>query len=116
MSVSCKRILLLVVAGAASAATAQAATARPAVSPAHTPHPAVLKVHGQWGDEDGRWQRGRHHGRIHGRTGRQHYVEAPFTYVETGDRVVVDAPFAHVSVDRHGRHIRAPFVNLWLPR
>lgn len=72
---------------------------------------AVVKVHGDWDDEDGRWQRRRHH-----HHGHDHTVDAPFTHVETGRRVVVDAPFAHVTVDRYGRHIRAPFVNLWLPR
>jgi hypothetical protein len=43
-------------------------------------------------------------------------VDAPYTHVETGDRVVVDAPFAHVYSGRHGQHIVAPFVDLWVPR
>ena len=60
---------------------------------------AVVKV---------RWRVGHKH---------RHYrrgciVNAPFTYVETGRRVVVDAPFATVYVGRHGRHMRAPFVNI----
>ncbi|MCB1485550.1 MAG: hypothetical protein KDJ17_11735 [Hyphomicrobiaceae bacterium] len=46
----------------------------------------------------------------------ERHVDAPFTHVETGRRVVVDAPFAFVHVDRHGRYVRAPFVNLWIPR
>lgn len=32
-----------------------------------------------------------------------------------GRGVVVDAPFAHVYVGPYGRHIVAPFVNLWVP-
>lgn len=71
----------------------------------------VIQVHGDWDDDDGdahrRWHR-HHRGR--------HHVDAPFTHVESGRRVVVDAPFAHVYVGRHGRHVVAPFVNLWLPR
>lgn len=51
---------------------------------------------------------------------RTHIVDAPFTRVETGHRyrrgVLVDAPFAFVTVGRRGRYIRAPFVDLWLPR
>jgi hypothetical protein len=43
-------------------------------------------------------------------------VDAPYTHVETGDRVVVDAPFAHVYSGRHGQHLVAPFVDLWVPR
>lgn len=43
-------------------------------------------------------------------------VEAPYTRVETRGRVIVDAPYAHVYVGRgHGVHVRAPFVNLWVP-
>lgn len=53
----------------------------------------------------------RRHGDRH-----DHVVDAPYAHVETGDRVEVDAPFAHVHVGRHGRHIVAPFVDLWLPR
>ena len=44
-------------------------------------------------------------------------VDAPYTHVEAGRRVVVDAPFAHVGVHNgDGVHVRAPFVNLWVPR
>jgi hypothetical protein len=43
-------------------------------------------------------------------------VEAPFTYVESGRRVVVEAPFTTVYVGRRGRYVRAPFVDLWIPR
>lgn len=54
--------------------------------------------------------------RHHRRNRHNHVVDAPYAHVETGDRVEVDAPFAHVHVGRHGRHIVAPFVDLWLPR
>lgn len=30
--------------------------------------------------------------------------------------VILDAPFTHVYVGRHGHHIVAPFVDIWLPR
>lgn len=74
---------------------------------------AALKVHDRWDDDwDGRPYRNRHY--RHGRY--SEVVEAPFTRVESGRRVVVDAPFAHVYVGRHGRHIVAPFVDLWVPR
>lgn len=45
-------------------------------------------------------------------------VDAPFTYVETGyhRRVAVDAPFTAVRVGRRGVWVRAPFVNLFVPR
>ena len=59
----------------------------------------------------------------HAHRRRHHIVEAPFTRVETSRhryhrnrRAVVDAPFAHVMTDRHGRHVIAPFVDLWVPR
>lgn len=44
-------------------------------------------------------------------------VDAPFSRVETRRyaRVAVDAPFASVRIGR-GVHVRAPFVNLWVPR
>lgn len=40
----------------------------------------------------------------------------PFAYVESGRRVVVEAPFTTVYVGRRGRYVRAPFVNIWIPR
>jgi hypothetical protein len=65
----------------------------------------VVQVHDYW---DGpRYYRHRYYGR--------RVVHAPFTRVETGRRTVVDAPFTHVYVGRHGRHIVAPFVDLWVP-
>lgn len=59
---------------------------------------AVVKVHR------------RHH------QGRNHIVDAPYTHVESGRHVAVDAPFTTVYVGRRGRYVRAPFVELWLPR
>lgn len=66
---------------------------------------AVVKVH-----------RRHHHHHHHHRYGRGHVVDAPFTRVETGRHVAVDAPFTTVYVGRRGRYVRAPFVELWLPR
>lgn len=72
---------------------------------------ALVKVHhDSWDDEWG--YRHYHHRHYY----RDEVVDAPFTHVESGRRVVVDAPFAHVYVGRHGRHIVAPFVDLWVPR
>ena len=110
MSLSSKCLFAAVMGlGAVALMGMSAANAHPARSAGPHVKSAVVKVHGDWDNEDGRWERHRHHHR-------EHSVEAPFTEVETGRRVVVDAPFAHVTVDRHGRHIRAPFVNLWIPR
>jgi hypothetical protein len=47
---------------------------------------------------------------------RGHVVDAPFAHVESGRRTVVDAPFVHVYKGRHGKHIVAPFVDIWEPR
>lgn len=69
---------------------------------------AVVKVHRR--SYRHRHYTGRHYHR------RTRVVEAPFTYVESGRRVLVEAPFATVYVGRHGRYVRAPFVNLWIPR
>lgn len=66
---------------------------------------AVIKVH----------RRSYHH-HHHRHYRRDRVVEAPFTYVETGRRVVVEAPFTTVYVGRRGRYVRAPFVNIWIPR
>jgi hypothetical protein len=74
---------------------------------------AVIPVHNRWNDDDNYgW---RHHPR-NDRHHRRDVVDAPFTRVETNHRVIVDAPFAHVTVTRRGRHVVAPFVDLWLPR
>jgi hypothetical protein len=47
---------------------------------------------------------------------RGHVVDAPFAHVESRRHTVVDAPFVHVYKGRHGKHIVAPFVDLWEPR
>ena len=44
------------------------------------------------------------------------HVRAPFTSVDTGRGTHVDAPFATVHTDGSGTYVRAPFVNLWIPR
>lgn len=75
----------------------------------------IIPVHGSahddWDDEEVH-QYGAHYRRHHA----EHHVDAPFTRVESGRRVIVDAPFAHVYVGREGRHVVAPFVDLWIPR
>jgi hypothetical protein len=55
----------------------------------------------------------RHHRHSYRRHYRGHIVDAPFAHVESGRHTVVDAPFVHVYSGRHGRHIVAPFVDLW---
>ncbi len=107
MSLSTKRLFAGL--GAVAMMSMSAANAHSGLSAGPHAKSGVVKVHGDWDDENGRWERRRRHHR-------ERYVVAPFTDVETGRRVVVDAPFAHVTVDRHGRFIRAPFVNLWVPR
>ena len=69
---------------------------------------AVTKVHR-------RSYRHHHHSYRHHHR-RTRVVEAPFAYVESGRRVLVEAPFTTVYVGRRGRYVRAPFVNLWIPR
>lgn len=55
--------------------------------------------------------------KVHRRGARQsHHVDAPFTHVETGRKVAVEAPFTSVYVGKRGRYVRAPFVSLWIPR
>lgn len=56
----------------------------------------------------------RHHRHVHDGV----VVDAPFTRVETRGyrRVAVDAPFTGVRVHRRGVWVRAPFVNLYVPR
>ena len=44
------------------------------------------------------------------------YVRAPFTEVDTHRDTWVAAPFARVYSGRRGPGVRAPFVNLWVPR
>lgn len=69
---------------------------------------SLVKVH----DDGDRWRRRHYHRRYY----REHVVDAPFTHVESGRHTVVDAPFVHVYKGRHGKHIVAPFVDIWEPR
>lgn len=96
--------------GLSSASTAAVAHPSGALQRTIPAQSGVVRVHDAHDDEDDDdWDGRRHH------RGRRH-VDAPYTHVETGRRVVVEAPFASVYVGRRGRHIRAPFVNLWIPR
>lgn len=70
--------------------------------------PNLVKVH----DDGYRWRRRHYHRRYY----RGHVVDAPFAHVESGRHTVVDAPFVHVYKGRHGKHIVAPFVDIWEPR
>lgn len=83
----------------------------------------AIKVHDdryRADDDDDHRRHGRHH-----RSNRHHdrydgdddvVVDAPYTHVEHGGRVVVEAPFTSVYVGRYGSRIQAPFVDLWIPR
>jgi hypothetical protein len=83
------------------------------------PSAIVAKVHDRWHEDDDAWHEHRR---------RRHYVPDYTDYDDNSDAyystyrrhyrrpVVVDAPFAHVDVGRHGRHIVAPFVDIWIPR
>lgn len=89
---------------------------------------APLGGHRAWAGHDGRavtlvsddWddhRRHRRHYRDHD-DGDDHVVDAPYTHVETGygGRVAVDAPYASVRVGRRGVWVRAPFVDLYVPK
>ena len=89
---------------ALSVSAANAMTVAKPASEASTRHVQV--------DYRGDDRRYRHQHRYDRRRGR-HVVHAPFTRVESGRRTVVDAPFVHVYKDRHGKHIVAPFVDLY---
>lgn len=43
-------------------------------------------------------------------------VDAPYTRVEPGRRVSIEAPFTDVDVDRRRIRIRAPFLDIDIPR
>lgn len=105
-----------VTAAVASALIASAPDARSATIAKHTISPAtsaIIKVHDSWDDDwDGRPGQHYHHHHYYPDT----IVDAPFTHVETGRHVIVDAPFTHVYVGPYGRHIVAPFVDIWVPR
>lgn len=44
------------------------------------------------------------------------HVRAPFASVDVDDGTHVEAPFTSVHTDRRGTYVRAPFVDLWIPR
>lgn len=74
----------------------------------------IVLVGGDWDDDwdDGYYYRHRRYYRG------DRYVRAPFTRVRTrGWRSTsVDAPFTSVRVRPHGVWVRAPFVNIYVPR
>lgn len=92
---------------------AQALPSRVAGHATQRANSAVVLVHDRDEGDAHTWQR---HHRHFDRDGSYAVVEAPFTRVEHGRRVVVDAPFAHVYVSREGHHIVAPFVDLRIAR
>ena len=99
---------LMMAAMAATPAAALTAPKRQAVADASAV--SIIKVRNK-----------RHHRKhAHKHHRRHRIVEAPFARVDTGygrrRGVQVDAPFAFVSVGRQGRYVRAPFVDLWVPR
>lgn len=111
--------LLAALFAAAAPAAAVSAPARTAVAGAS--NDGVVKVHGKQKlhkhHRKSAKKHGHHYGYKHHR--RTRVVNAPFTYVEKGygrRGVLVDAPFAFVHTERRGRYVRAPFVNLWIPR
>jgi hypothetical protein len=48
--------------------------------------------------------------------GRSVHVREPFTAVDVDPGTHVEAPFASVHVGRYGTWVRAPFVDLFVPR
>jgi hypothetical protein len=108
---------LAVVMAAPRVSALQLASA-PQMASAQTSRIVNVDSHDEDGDDRG-WRRRRHdqhHHHQHADDEGDVVVEAPFNRVETGRRVIVDAPFVHVYIDRHGRHIVAPFVDLRVPR
>lgn len=83
----------------------QASAAPSAVTLQAQVHPELIRRVGS----DDRWHR--RHYRDHGT-----YVRAPFTDVDTHHGTHVEAPFASVHTGRYGTWVRAPFVNLFVPR
>lgn len=100
----CLAFMALISASAGAVPTAVA-------SPAAKASAAAVLVHETWQDGERHVRHSKRHHRH-----RSHVVDAPFAYVESGRRTYVDAPFAEVYVGRRGRHVRAPFVDLWIPR
>ena len=54
--------------------------------------------------------------RHHRRYARGTHVRAPGTAVDVEGGTQVEAPFTMVHTDRHGTWVRAPFVDLFIPR
>jgi hypothetical protein len=113
LSASRTAFAALITAGS-MAASAEPSTAGPPIGPhapwAGAPSAAVLV------SDD--WDERRDRRRYRDYDNDYRVVDAPFAYVETGPRgrVAVDAPFASVRVGRRGTWVRAPFVNLFVPR
>lgn len=100
------RPLIVITATIASLMAVSTANAFPVAAGSGNTSSNIVKVHDRYDHYDRRYHRHYHRGRD--------VVHAPFTRVESGRRTVVDAPFAHVYSDRHGRtHVVAPFVNYW---
>ena len=97
--------------GALSLSQAQAGSLQGSVAKIPSTTGPVVLVDGDWDDDDWEYRRYR-------RYYRGSYVRAPFTRVETGyrGRVAVDAPFASVRTGPRGTWVRAPFVNIFVPR
>jgi hypothetical protein len=83
----------------------------------------VILVDGDWDDDwddddDGYRHRRYYRGYDRGYYDGDVYVRAPFTRVKRrGWRSTsVDAPFTSVRVRPHGVWVRAPFVNIYVPR
>ncbi len=94
--------LLLLASGLLIGATA-AATAAPVLRPLSEGASAVVRVN----DDDRNDGYDRDRGTV---------VDVPGAYVDTRRGTVVDAPGAHVEVEGNRVRVRAPFVNLNLPR
>jgi hypothetical protein len=95
----------LLIAGGVLLAGTIAAAAVPAARTAANGPSAIVRV------DDGVARRAYRHDRDDGAL-----VDAPGAYVDTRGPVVVDAPAAHVEVNRGSVHVEAPFVNLRIPR
>jgi hypothetical protein len=95
---------LAVAAGLALAGQASAAPSAVVAAPGDAA--LVQKV-----DYQRRWWR-RHYRDSYGET----HVRAPLTSVDTGRETFVRAPFARIYNGRAGTWVRAPFVNLFVPR
>jgi hypothetical protein len=104
--------LALMAAGLALSAPPASAGPLGAYRAPETSASAVIRVHDRWYDDDDDY---RHYKRRYYKRG---YVRAPFTRVYTrGYRFTsVDAPFASVRVRPWGTWVRAPFVNIYVPR